>query len=224
MEWDISKEHCPNLIETDTLDQINNTKKMVHVSVRWGTSFIRTWPSLVHLWSSWYREYYISKTPGYTDQNNLIPYDTIPRLMIRFEDILFHTEEVINEIRKCVGAKWIKNNNTNNNSNSNTNTNNDINNNDEHTNDENMNEIYNNFVYAKLPTKTHPYFSKFKAHQSSLVSALIKYGQENINNNNNNGINKNRRIINMTSMDVEFAHLYLDNELLELFHYTHPSL
>jgi hypothetical protein len=39
----------------------------------------------------WYREYYESN---------------MPRIIIRFEDLLFHTEKVIDSIRDCVGAQW----------------------------------------------------------------------------------------------------------------------
>lgn len=46
---------------------------------------------MAHLWSSWYREYYESN---------------MPRIFIRYEDLLFHTETVVDSIRQCVGAEW----------------------------------------------------------------------------------------------------------------------
>jgi hypothetical protein len=50
----------------------------------------QTWDSLAHLWSRWYRAYLEA------------PY---PRLLIRFEDLLFHSEKIMQLIGKCVDAK-----------------------------------------------------------------------------------------------------------------------
>lgn len=283
LKWNISHEHCPNLI--NNINDLNNTKKSIHVSLRWGRSFIRTWSSLVHLWSSWYREYYEAgnimnynnvnskddnnndgmkttstnnkknmkymnyfdkSTPTRTtlkevadDQNSQI----IPRLMIRFEDMLFYPEFVVNEIRRCVGAKWIHdddNNTTTINQTTTTKASNhnyygNRNNDDDATsagdNDNDSYDYYTNFVHAAAPSKTHPYFEQFKKHQSGFISALIKYGSDidvdiNDNNHNENATNKKRRlrrIRNMTNADIAFAFKYLDSTLLEIFQYNHPQ-
>ena len=86
MEWNKSSTHCPNLVEGPP--SLNETTP---VRVRWSKDYIRKWPSMADLWSSWHREYYDSD---------------MPRLMVRFEDMLFHTEQVVEEIRDCVGAEW----------------------------------------------------------------------------------------------------------------------
>lgn len=83
LQWKYDKQHCPTLV--------NRTNTPVPVKIRWSKGYIRSWPSLAHLWSTWYREYYESD---------------MARIFIRYEDLLFHTETVIDSIRQCVGASW----------------------------------------------------------------------------------------------------------------------
>ena len=98
MEWNRTGAHCPNLIEDSTImdaEVPEDTEGIpenlgVPVWIRWGR-WGRSWSSLAHVWNSWYREYY---------------HADFPRLIIRFEDLLFHTEAVLEEIRDCVGAEW----------------------------------------------------------------------------------------------------------------------
>lgn len=161
LEWNKSKLHCPNLVEPVNAS-VRQEPKGVPVRIRWGKDFIRTWPSLAHLWSAWYREY--------------VDADDMPRILVRFEDLLFHTEAVVEEIRECVGATWI---------------------------DEGQ------FRYAAEPAKTHPYFARYKA-PSSLVSAMIKYGQDD---------SGSARRGSMTEADLKFAAGGLDADLIEQFHY-----
>lgn len=154
LEWNKSDSHCPNLVEKGLSG--------VPVTIRWSTNFVRKWPSLAHLWSSWYREY--------------IDADDMPRIVVRFEDLLFHTEAVVEEIRDCVGASYVDK---------------------EH------------FHYAAAPAKTHPYFSKYKA-PSSLISAMIKYGQDD---------NGSSRTGNMNEADLAYASKNLDADLIQQFQY-----
>jgi hypothetical protein len=85
LTWNHNDGHCPNLIsEVDG-------KSNVQVHVQWGMKYRRYWASLAHVWSEWYREYYDAK---------------FPRLIIRFEDMLFHTPKVLEAIRECAGAEW----------------------------------------------------------------------------------------------------------------------
>jgi hypothetical protein len=160
LEWNKSKSHCPTLIEEAT--GVQQEPSGFPVRIRWGRDFIRKWPSLAHLWSDWYREYVDAKD--------------LPRIMVRFEDLLFHTEAVVEEIRDCVGATWI---------------------------DEEQ------FHYAAAPAKTHPYFARYKA-PSSLVSAMIKYGQDDSGSS---------RTGSMTAADLEYAAESLDADLVKQFHY-----
>ena len=48
-----------------------------------------TWPSMAHLWSDWYNRY---KSADY------------PRLIVRFEDLLFHAKELVQAVCECGGA------------------------------------------------------------------------------------------------------------------------
>jgi len=50
---------------------------------------ILSWPSLVHLWSDWYRQYLEAD---------------YPRLFVRFEDMLFHGPTLVGIIANCTGA------------------------------------------------------------------------------------------------------------------------
>jgi hypothetical protein len=196
LQWNMSDQHCPNLIEN--MNDINNTKKFIHVSLRWGRQYARSWPSLVHLWSSWYREYY---EVGRVDIKHSIDPQTynnsriIPRLMIRFEDILFYPEYVVNEIRRCVGADWIQ---PSHNSSINATTlttkrrsNRNLKDVESQVADDDSFDYYSNFVHTAAPSKTHPYFARYKQHQSSFVSALIKYGSDDNFHHRPNDIKKN---------------------------------
>jgi hypothetical protein len=90
--WKKDKKHCPNLIES--ISEVgSDSSAAATVTIRWSHNVTRTWPTLAHIWSSWYREYF----------------DAIdmPRIFVRFEDLLFHTEAVVDRIRECVGATWI---------------------------------------------------------------------------------------------------------------------
>jgi hypothetical protein len=199
----MSDQHCPNLI--DNMNDINNTKKYIHVSMRWGRQYYRSWPSLVHLWSSWYREYY---EVGRADRKHSIDPQTysnsriVPRLMIRFEDILFYPEYVVNEIRRCVGADWIQ---PSHNSSINATTlttkrrsNRNLKDSESQEAEYDSYDYYSNFVHTAAPSKTHPYFARFKQHQSSLVSALIKYGSDDnapyLMSDQNNSRHRDRKI------------------------------
>lgn len=55
------------------------------------TLFNRTFDSLFHVWNEYYREY--TRSDG--DR---------PRLVVRFEDLLFQPEQVVARVRECVGA------------------------------------------------------------------------------------------------------------------------
>jgi hypothetical protein len=241
MKWNQSTAHCPNLV--DNMNNVQRYDKGIHVNIRWGKSYARTWPSLAHVWSSWYYEYYMagtnrtklmypyknsstSSTLSTNNRNNDRQYrrlqqQVIPRLMIRFEDILFYPERVIDEIRDCVGAEWkndLSKTTTTSSLVSETNTNNDDDSNN-HSKTTKLSDFYKrikeHFVYRTVPSKTNAYFSRYKVHQSSMVSAMIKYGSE--------GLYNTRRIHNMTQADLAFARNYLDETLLNVFHYTHPT-
>jgi hypothetical protein len=49
------------------------------------------WDSLWHLWNDWYRDYWQHENP---------------RLIVRFEDLLWRPQQVLRAIQSCVGATW----------------------------------------------------------------------------------------------------------------------
>jgi hypothetical protein len=148
LQWQRNRSHCPNLVEEHLLIFPSASRlgtKGSQVRITWGRAgiFARTWASLVEMYNEWYMEYVENKIG-------------VSRLVVRFEDLLFHTEYVVNEIRKCVGATWI------------------------HIANVTENDTFEAkplFQYAALPAKTHPYFAKYKP-PSSLISAMIKNGQD----------------------------------------------
>ena len=203
LEWQRNATHCPNLVNVDhwndrsklsAFSNNNNDKPTQgsQVRIRWGPTgnYIRSWPSLVEMYNEWYNEYVVNT------QN-------ISRIMIRFEDLLFHTEHVIDAIRECAGAKWIHTTN--------------VTTNIQHENGTVTVAVEERpvFQYTVSPAKSHPYFIQYKP-PSSYISALIKYGQDDINGRNRYG--------SMSRADIEYAQTHLDPELLKLFHYQiNPS-
>jgi hypothetical protein len=91
-----AKQHCPNFVTTHNEDNGKQQQQLqqqqpqgvpVQIPVMTGRNV--TWPSLLHLWQDWYRDYLTSSKPF---------------LMIRHEDLLFHPEQVIAAIQECSGA------------------------------------------------------------------------------------------------------------------------
>ena len=92
--WDRNPEkHCPNLVP-DEFDRkrFKRLRNASSVPVWMGQGLTKgpSWPSLVHLWNDWYR--------GYFDADS-------PRIIIRFEDTLFHGKEVMRQVCECGGAQ-----------------------------------------------------------------------------------------------------------------------
>jgi hypothetical protein len=79
-------DHCPNLV----VDA--NSNAAAPVTTKYGFKnvplFQIHYDSVVHLWNTYYQEYLDSSTP---------------RLLVRFEDVLFHGPAVLEEIANCVG-------------------------------------------------------------------------------------------------------------------------
>jgi hypothetical protein len=93
VRWDHNEKHCPNLIPNDFDRQ--RFKRLRHaesVPVWMGRSPKTgpTWKSLTHYWNDWYESY--------------LGVD-FPRLVIRFEDTLFHGKQVMDLVCQCGGAQ-----------------------------------------------------------------------------------------------------------------------
>jgi hypothetical protein len=88
---------CPNLVALDRMAaaSMNDTTHVDElmgepVETAWSQT-TRKYKSLAHVWSEWYREYLDAD---------------FPRLIVRFEDLIFHAPAVLEQIRECVGAVW----------------------------------------------------------------------------------------------------------------------
>lgn len=97
--WPHSEDHCPNLVanEHDVGHQgIQDTDKgnPIAVKVRFQPTVIGKYTSLAGLWNDWYGDYIAIKS--------------FPRLIIRFEDLLFHLEEVMKAVCECAGGSLKK--------------------------------------------------------------------------------------------------------------------
>ena len=110
--WNRRAGRCPNLIHNDELENakdlattlvggktINDENlKTYHVDVNYQNikdhfpPGVVNYDSLIHMWNEWYSAYVDYKTP---------------RLMIRFEDLLFSQEEVAKDICTCVAGEWL---------------------------------------------------------------------------------------------------------------------
>lgn len=100
--WRHFSEHCPNLV-ANKFDKGKELGEIIPVFVKFATQHIGDEPmpdpknktfvkydSLVEVWNRWYTEWTAAD---------------FPRLMVRFEDLLFHAEVVITQICDCAGGK-----------------------------------------------------------------------------------------------------------------------
>jgi hypothetical protein len=85
--------HCPNLVPSaqdriDFAEELASNAASIPVTIPYPEA-TATFDSMVHFWSTWYQEYLQAD---------------YPRLIIRFEDLIFHQRELISTICECVGA------------------------------------------------------------------------------------------------------------------------
>jgi len=90
--WPHSPNHCPNLVPNDVDRKVRgfHADGSIPVRVRYNKTHFTEHSTLAGLWNDWYGAYYNA---------------TYPRLIVRFEDLLFHPEYVMGEICKCGGAE-----------------------------------------------------------------------------------------------------------------------
>jgi hypothetical protein len=90
-KWKHVKEHCPNLVpssfDKNAFSELARAKS-VPMTISYPGNKTQ-WDSLAHAWSDWYNQYVQAD---------------YPRLIIRFEDIIFHAREVITIVCECAGA------------------------------------------------------------------------------------------------------------------------
>jgi len=91
--WLHTKLHCPNLI-ADKDDALKFKKlaygKKVPVNVHYSDENITHHESLVDLWNDYYREWYQEVS--------------YPRVIVRFEDLLFRPQQIVREVCQCAGG------------------------------------------------------------------------------------------------------------------------
>ena len=88
-KWHHTSRHCPNLVPNEEdLDLFPYLEDLVPVQIKYPEK-AEHWDSLAHLWSDWYGQYF---------------HADFPRLIVRFEDLLFNTKEMIQTVCACVGG------------------------------------------------------------------------------------------------------------------------
>ena len=95
--WNHSSTHCPNLVpveENEKEQLIHNGAKnsSIPVDVNFSKQNVVKYDSLVDLWNTWYGDWMNS---------------TFPFMAIRFEDLLFRPQEVIEKMCHCVSGEMI---------------------------------------------------------------------------------------------------------------------
>ena len=83
--WKKKLLNCPNFHDSD--GEVGNVTVTFKKEYPWG---VRTYKGMVDFWNTWHKDYLSSD---------------IPRIFVRYEDLLFKEEEVIGEICECVGGK-----------------------------------------------------------------------------------------------------------------------
>lgn len=94
--WIHSSEHCPNVVPNDADRRLKGFKEengAIPVRVRYNETYFTSHSSLVGLWNDWYTAYHRAK---------------FPRLIVRYEDLLFRPEEMTRKICTCGGGKMKK--------------------------------------------------------------------------------------------------------------------
>ena len=78
--------HCPNLVPSDDERSLREFQNLTTFGVEVGMD---RYASLADMWSRWNRDYFEAN---------------FPRLIIRFEDTLFHPEKLMSSVLECIGA------------------------------------------------------------------------------------------------------------------------
>ncbi|KAL3823203.1 hypothetical protein ACHAXA_003482 [Cyclostephanos tholiformis] len=81
-------------------DDIGGGGGYVPVDVKYGSGTSR-YRSLGHLWNDWYGEYFYGDNERNSTRDTRAPF---PRLIIRFEDVIFYPYEVTRQVCECAGG------------------------------------------------------------------------------------------------------------------------
>ena len=91
--WKHTTLHCPNLVANEN-DKLTQNGKVVPAIIKYSPTNITTHESIAGIWNDWNNDY--------MHYHNTQPF---PRLIIRFEDVLFQTEKTVTQICQCAGGK-----------------------------------------------------------------------------------------------------------------------
>ena len=86
--WRHDEHNCPNLIDKGIKGKDVTVRAKVKYALHW-----MEYESLLDVWNEWYRDY---------------EKQTFPMLRTRFEDLLFHGEEVAKKVCDCDGGVFTK--------------------------------------------------------------------------------------------------------------------
>lgn len=88
-KWHHTAKHCPNLIANeDDREIFPFLEDGIPVRINYPNE-AEHWENLAHLWSDWYGQYFNAD---------------YPRLIVRFEDLLFNVKEMVQTVCECVGG------------------------------------------------------------------------------------------------------------------------
>lgn len=93
--WHHTADNCPNVVSrayqgrTMDAEQANDASNLVSVDIHYAENFHVHHNSLPHFWNDWYQLYLNAK---------------FPRIMVRFEDLLFYGQEVTETLCACGGG------------------------------------------------------------------------------------------------------------------------
>jgi len=91
-KWNNSGKHCPGLVPMTPYEKgFHPGANSLPVRLRYISTNTTYYDSLVHLWNSWYTDWLQIKD--------------FPKLIIRYEDLLFNLESVITTVCTCAGGK-----------------------------------------------------------------------------------------------------------------------
>jgi hypothetical protein len=90
--WKHQQVECPNFLDEDGSQiPVKVTYQSAVEHPEWGH---KTYPGLVGMWNEWYGDYIGDSV------------DDFPRLIVRYEDLLFRPEETVKGICDCAGGKF----------------------------------------------------------------------------------------------------------------------
>jgi hypothetical protein len=93
MSWPHDKQRCPNFVPNEidiSLDESLRDAQSVPVLVKYA-EFERRHESMIHHWNEFYAGYYNQ--------------ESFPRLIVRFEDLIFHPKPVVQAVCECAGGR-----------------------------------------------------------------------------------------------------------------------